>query len=264
MHDLVNDTAHNTTQIPIKSGEFSATSPVGSEWITLSVLNCNHYIENMPIEIHLRARTVTNHRKDFCIVFDLTGEWHCGAISPYGKNSREAYIPLDWSSQGQMQELVLVGISEITKDREERWKGWMRSIVRLRQLDSCPNWIAYRPKVFPVIDGFIESRFVIRDGELQTSLMKRGIGSSFVNGNCVNQMVKSVPQIIQGVGDQQGPPLKGRGLVNPNDDAVSSALRVFLSNEAIRVSVRPSGDFILEGLSVFLAPRQFSANACEV
>jgi hypothetical protein len=251
--NLVDHTSDNTAHVSVESAEFRAACPVGAEWITLSVPNHNSYIEDMPIEVHLRGRTIANHRKDFCIVFNLAYEWDCGALGSGREIPREAYIPLQGSGQSQMEQFVLIGVGEVAQDSQERWKGWMRSVVRLRILDSCPNWVAYRSKVVPVIDGFIEPCPTVGNGELQSSLMGRRIRRSFMDSDCVNKVVKSIPEIIEGISNQEGPSLQRGSLVHSNDEAMPSAIRVLLFDQAIRVSVRPSQEFIFEGLSVFLA-----------
>jgi hypothetical protein len=252
--NFINNASNDAAHLPIESAELSSPRPLGSEWITLSVRDCYHYINNVPIEFHLRGRTITNNRKDFCVVFDLSDERDSVAIGSGGDSPCEAYIPLNGTGQSQVEQFVLVGVGEISQDGQERRKGWMRSIVRLRRLDSCLNWIAYRPKL-PAFDGsIIEGVTTVRDGELQLARISGQVGRSLVNGNCINEMVESVPEIVESVGDDQRPSLYGRGFINPNDDAVSCAIRILLCEQTVRVSVRPCQDFILEGLSMFLAP----------
>jgi len=254
-NNVVNRTTDNLTHLPVERGEFGAPCPLASEWITLSVLDANRNIKNMPVEVHLRGRTITNHRKDFCIIFDLSEEWDGNAFGSGRKISSEAHIPLNGTSQSQMEQFVLVGVGEISQDAQERREGWMRTIVRLRQLDSCPNWIANRSKVMPLIDGSIEPILAIGNRELQLPLERRGVGGSFVSSNCKNEMVESIPKVIESICDQERPSLQGGNLIHSDKDAMSSAIKVFLFEQTIRVSVRPSQEFILEGLSVFLAPR---------
>ena len=193
--NLVDNSTNNAAYISVKGREFSASHPVGADWVTLRVLNCNYYVDYMPIEVHLRGRTIANHRKDFCIVFDLTSEWYCGAIGSGRENSTEAYIPLTDCGQRDMNQSVLVRISEVPKNLQERGEGWMRAIVRLRPLDSCPNWNANRSKIMPLIDGCIEQFPAITDGKLQPPFIVRRIRESLMNGDSINEMVESTAEI---------------------------------------------------------------------
>jgi hypothetical protein len=95
-------------------------------------------------------------------------------------------------------------------------------------------------------------------------LMGGRIGRSFMNGNGIDKMVKSITEIAQGISDYKRPSLKGRRLINSQNKTVTSAVTICLLEQAVRVSLRPGKGFILDSLYVFLAPNQLGADARKV
>lgn len=263
--NIIDDPANFSANQIINRDEIIPVGAIGPGCVTLTVLNRNYNVHDVPVELHVRRRTVTNHREDFCAIFNFPGV-RDGLPFPsvLGEITREAYIPLRESPESHLEQSVFVPVCKVAQDRQERRKVWMWSIVRLRSLDCCLNWIANRPEIVPVINHSIESFPSVRNGELESFLMDRGVRRSFMHGNSKNEMVKGRAEIVKCVRDNERPSLERREFVNPEDKTVSGAISIAFLKDAVRVSVRPGDHFILDGLYMFLAPRKLCANTGKV
>jgi hypothetical protein len=148
---------------------------------------------------------------------------------------------------------VLVPIVEVAQDGQKRREIWMRSLVRLHILNSCPHRIANGAES-PSSDFAVKVRPLIGDGESKPAFIGGRLRRSLMDSYGVDKVVKGCPQVVETISDHQRPSLERRRFVDAQNKAVSGALRVCLWNDTIRASVCPGSDFILDGLSVFLSP----------
>jgi len=258
----VDDLSHVSSNFREQSADFAVPHPVGIGWTTLAVKNRNSDIENCPVVLHIRRRTVANHREDFCAVFDFSGISDFLPVAAFGKFADEAYVPLCNGAESQSDQVVLVRIVHVAEDSEERRELFVRSILRLYPLNSCPHGGAYIPKssnveCLPEVFGRISDR------ESIVGIPGR-VGGGFVTSDGVNKVIQGGTKVGKAVRKHQAPPLKRGRLIDAKEDAVSSVVRVSLSRDTIWVSVKVGPDFILDGLSVFLRPGYFCANVGQV
>lgn len=250
---LINDAANGAAYLGVKGGQLSTVAPLGSGWITLCVPNRHDNIYDVPIEIHVRRRTITNNREDLCVVFNLVKEWKRFALRIARESPSETYIPLCGCAESKPEQFVFVGISEIAQDAQQRGESCVGGVVRLRFLNSCPNWVAYSAKSL-LGDGASETRARVSYGEHEPVFIAGRVRRSLVDSDGIDKMVESIPQVIERIGNYQRPSLSRGRLIDPQNQAVSGAISVSLLDETIRVPARPGADLVLDGLSVLLAP----------
>jgi hypothetical protein len=248
---VIDDPANLTANLKVQSVKTAAVSPVRLGWITLTVPNRHYDRNHMCIEVHVRSRTIRNHREDLCAVFNFVTaiDWRprCSRL----RLSDKLDLAFLDTSEGHLEQSVLVPVIEIVKDAQERREGWMRAVVRLRSLDSCPNWIADRSKL---LDGsVVEGRAAFLNGKHERLFLGGRIGRGLMASDSIDKMVKSISEIRESIRNDKRPSLKGRRFVNAQKKTVTGAVRACLLKDAVRVSVYPSQDFIVDGLGVLLA-----------
>lgn len=140
----------------------------------------------------------------------------------------------------------------------------MRSVVRLKQLKDCFNWVANTSKQSP-FNSVIKLIPTICNGEGQTPIMRRRIGSpSLMDSHGIDKIVESTSEIVDAIPNYQSPMAKRRRFILSQEKAISGVIRICLFGETVRVSIHPGLDFILDGLSVLLAPSELGENVCKV
>lgn len=239
-------------------------SPRGAGWITFAVPYGDYYFADGLIPLHIRCRTITDHRKDFCAVFDFARIGKGLPLPTIGwKRALEAKIALADCTIGQADHPVFVRVIEVSQDAQQRRYSLMRSIVRLVTLEHCPHRLANLAKESSS-DGIIKLIPIVGNGKLEASVVWRRIAPSLANRDCVDEIVESSSEVVECVGDSERPSHQGGSFIFPQDDAVAGVVSFNLFGNAVWASVHPSEDFIVDGLSVFLAPRQLCASVGEV
>lgn len=208
---------------------------------------------NSPLaHLHVRRRTLENDRRDLCATFYLALEMgesdgEVGRIAP--KN--EVNLPTENSCEGQLEQLVLVNVCELSEQGESSREFSVWSIVRLHRLDCCP-YINTQCLNSSLSAGAIETAAGITDWKLQSvSVGRRVLPSSLMNGDGVNQMIEGASQVVDAIGKQQTPSLEGRLGRESQNDFVLGKLSIWLMGNTVRIFVKPGGELILDGLGVF-------------
>jgi len=151
----------------------------------------------------------------------------------------------------EVQKPVLIRVVEVIEDSEKRREFWMRSVVRLKALNSGPNGPAQA------------SNFVSRSFELSGCFANRKHDHVFIGGrgdlilmdsDGVNGMVNRAPDIVNAIASHERP-FWELSLANDIElDRELSAFGIDVLSDVIRPTVEPSPDFFLECISVFLGP----------
>ncbi len=253
--NLPNNRSHLLVQKRKDSHNVAPVMPVGVGWSTLTVPKAYTNFEDGFIELHIRRRGITNQSEDLCAIFDFSGTrdgidlWRRGR-----KVTFQANLSLRHSTINNWGQPVLVGIIDFTQDGQQWGKFWVRAIVRLKPLDSCSNWLANFSELHVANDGIVKIRPTVGNGESEFSFIAGRLRRRFMDRDTVNKMVKGGAHVADTIRSDDLPTLKRGSFIYPCDKTVSGAVRLDLSDDAVRVSVDPGTDFILKGLSVFLAP----------
>jgi hypothetical protein len=263
--DNVNNTPNLCGQEVEDGRDLIVVRSVRVGWITLTVPYRYNEFDNGSIPIHFRSRNIRGEREDFCFVFDLPVESGNLKIASEGRHTAEAEILRSEGAIYKHEQSVLVDIVEIAKNSEKRREFFVLANVRLYSLDCCPHVAADVAKR-PSVDGIVKPVFGIGDRkhELLSDLVGEGIRGALMDRNGVNKVIKCGSEVTETVGRHEGQTLESGGLIDPNNQAMAGAVRVSLLDKAIRVSVVPSADFVIDGLSVFLTPRKLRSNGSEI
>ena len=256
--NFVNDLSDLSSEHVQERLEISPWITGGHGWFTLTVSHSNHYMDDCLVEAHIRRRTLKGHRADLCAVFDFPAARRDELkISLGDRGVRVAKIHAnlgcDYTFDSERKEFVFVPIGEFTQDAEQWGQIGVWSVVRLIPLNRCPHWIANSSELLSANDGIIKVRPIIGDGELEPTFVAGRFRKRFVAGYRIYEMIQAATEGVDTVGDDQGPIIERRGLINPNDDSATGAISIHLLKYAIRISFHPGRDFIADGLSMFRA-----------
>jgi hypothetical protein len=261
LNECVNDASYLVTESLEQCGNLSVSSEVGRSGVSLSVpdYHAKNYLNFSPL--HIMGRTITNHCKDLCAVFQLPGiENGIEDSSIWRMLSYEAKISLCDCTIGEIEKPVLVRVIQISQDGEKWRQCFVWSVVRLQRLENCPHRLADLPKPL-LTNRFIKLSPAVSDRESELLLVRGRHGSGFKNCDSIDKVIQSSPQIVEAVSGHQGPSLERRWLVLAQNETVTGAISVHLTGKTVRFSVQPGLDFTIEGLSVFLAPGELGPNS---
>jgi len=208
------------------------------------------------IELQVRDRTVNGDRAEFIAVYNAS----MIGIETDILWSRNDVLKrnVDGSLESDFNQPVLVGIIEVTEDGKERRRSGVLSVVRLNALDRFSDRQAEILDV-PILRLEVVRR-VIND-ECGPSLVGRWVRLQFVNGNRVDEMIKSGTQVVDGIAENQSPQCERRRHHNRDDDAMTSEITIHLAGECVRTLVHPGNKLLIQQASVFLRPIYLANNA---
>ncbi len=262
--ERVNNVPDFLAQFGEESRKIIAASKVRGGWITLTMPYRNDDVHFHSIPVHIRRRTVTHHREDLCAIFHFPSVGDSSPTPTIGRMfACEAKIPMSHCAIHESEQSMFVRIVQFSQDLQKRRQLFVRSVVRLQRLENCPHRLANSSEPLGS-DLLVKVRPVIRNRESQSSVMRWSGEPGLENRNTVDEIVQGGSQIVEAIGNHQSPSLEWRGLVLSKDEAITGAVSVYLLRDAVRVSVHPGLDFIVDGLSVFLTPGELSSNASEV
>jgi hypothetical protein len=264
LRECEND-APNLGTDSVEQGEDLISARVfGAGWITLVVPHRNYYFQKNAIPVHIRRRSVTNNRKDLCAIFYLPEiEDVCKGSPIVGMFTLEAKLSLADCSVSQPRQSVFVRVVEFSQHTQERRQHWMRSVVRLEHLESCPHRFTDFSQR-PLADSFVKILPSIGNGESKSPMIGRGSGFGFTDRNSSSQIIEGRTEIAESIGHDQSPSLELSWLHDTENETVTGAVVVHFLDEVVRISLHPGVGFIADGLSVFLAPSELGKYAGEV
>jgi hypothetical protein len=230
--------------------EIGSIAAIWPRWITFAVPQRDNCQKIIPIELHIRSRTIDGIRHDFCAVFDFSGiskDLYDGTERSFAD---KANLSMDGGSESQSEQLVLVSIFEQIEDGEHWRESRVPSIVRLARLDSCRHWVA---ESLDSSGSFRKSFGNIAERESEIAMIGgRLLPVSLVDGNCINKVIEGAPKIVDDIPDHQRPSLQGRFNADMGNQAVSGRIGVYLSRDQVGAAILPSPNFIFDGLSMFV------------
>lgn len=250
--DPIYDLSHFCHKESEQRGEFCPVGSFGVGWTTLAVPHSNYDLENCPVVIHVGCRSVTNHRKDFCAIFNFSGMRDLFPYPPVlGMVSCETYAALVDSPIRESKKFVFVRIAELAQDGQQGREICVRSVVWLHGLNDCPHALAHVSQFSPT-NGIIERLPTIGYGEGELAFIAGRVRGRLLRGNGENQVVKCSPEIANTVCDHERPSQQWRRLIDSQDNAVACVIGVYTVDDTIWASAHIGLDFVLDKLSVFL------------
>jgi len=207
-----------------------------------------------PVVLHVRCRAVEGESNDFCAIFNFP------CLSPESNDGfwrdrwpGEAYVPARYRAEQQLEQSVLVRVLEISEHGKKGREFWVRSIVRLEQLENCSHRgaDAFQP---PSLNLPIKTGIVVADREHEHIVEGRRILAGFRNGDGIDKVVQSAAKIMDAVRDHKRPTFDwscSGSAVKFDENTVACRVGISLIGEAIRLCVTPSPNFTFNGLSVF-------------
>jgi hypothetical protein len=227
--------------------------------IALAMPESNNHEEIEPIKFHTGSRTVEGICRDLFAVFDFPmfgDKTHFGAGRKVWPS--EANIPLNHCRESQPEQLVLVYILQISKNREQRRELWVRSIVWLQTLDGCPHWVA-NPR--QTAYGFIrETSGLVANGESELVLIRGRVLRRLVNSDRKDKVVNGASEIVDGISNDKRPSLERWFTTDVRNEAISGKVSICLASDEIRATVFPPSNLIFDGLSMFVGTPELSEN----
>jgi hypothetical protein len=197
-----------------------------------------------------------------CFVFD--GRERSGNLAGHlsTANSSHDDLYLSHDQEDGTDCSVLVGIVQLAEPSQKVvLKGVsVARLVGLYRLQKRPHVIG---QVGDPINLFGPSTLSINNRELQTPFTGRWVLSHHTYRACVDEMVKGASKVMDSISDQQAPPNHTWGVVQPDVDAVMSALTLWFGLDRVGVTLRPTSDFAVEGINVFASPINLGFDAVE-
>jgi hypothetical protein len=201
------------------------------------------------VVLHISLCRFEREEKNFCATFYRSIEGMERWLSAQGGD--EAKLPADDTLHGDIEQSVLVSIVEFPDDRKEGRQFMVPSVVRLRSLDACLRITAdHRQPARLLSSKPVRS---IGDGELQILCTGRRIGPTVANGDSIDDVIQCAPKTVNAIASDQGPAIKGRRLLDGNDEAVAATISVAFFGENIRFSCDPRLEFGLKSIEMFLS-----------
>ena len=215
---------------------------------------------HVSLELQVRGWILAGDPCDFGAIYQVDVGTLKMMVSGDQPRSLNLNLERDGPLQHNLDQPVLVGVIEVSKDGKERWHGGTRSLVRLDALDSVSDRLAeirdapvFRPKVIGCVV----------DEKCGPSLIRRWIRLQVVNGDRIDEVVERGSQIVNSVPKDQGPSLERWRLQNREDDAVTCAVAIDLQGDCVRVFLYPGIKFLIDKASVFVRPLDLRKNAVE-
>jgi hypothetical protein len=152
---------------------------------------------------------------------------------------------------------VLVLVVDGSKNRK-RVVG-LPSDVRLLILDDCPYWAAKRPNAVPDLFPLSVS---VRDWKHEAPVIRWGISPALADRNCIDDVVKSAPQIASAVTDNCSPS-DARWRVELDPRGYLGRVSIVLESDGIGVRVPDDLEGTLQFLEVFFSHAELGINTGE-
>ncbi|MHB8525965.1 MAG: hypothetical protein ACYDD2_07410 [Candidatus Acidiferrales bacterium] len=203
--------------------------------------------------LHVKGRRINGESQDFAAVLNFGGE-----VRDRLNHLMSGTLDIDFRSLLQatcyLEQPVFIAIVEVSEKPEQWREHLMSSVVRLYPLNDCPHCIAQGLDSITLPDKFFVG---VGDRELQNSLVGGRPEPRLGDSHGVNEMVKSGPQVVDEISENKRPSAEiGHGR-KFKVDAVNLTVRIMILGENIRVLFFPSGDFIPDGVGVFLCTPNF-------
>lgn len=228
---------------------FSITKPVPQAYFD-SKLTCR-----IKIEIWIRLRG--DYQTDYCIVLDRVGAYGNDFLNL--KWAVELEIGANGSTTGKSQQPMLVGIRKVTQDAQKGRGDGMFTDIRLKANDSLNDAGAEMPKtVLP----FSKLVGVICDYKRETFYLGGRIAHRLILGDGINQVVKSTPQIVDAIPQDQSPTqvIGVRPMLHCDDD-VAGIVTINLRDKCVTTTIYPRSDFVVDLCEVFFSANHLGVNA---
>jgi len=213
----------------------------------------------LAVILHISLRGGESEVEKFCATYYRSLEVVKGGVAGYG--SDEAELPASNVLHGQREQPVLVRIVEFPDERKESRQFMVSSVVRLRSLNSCLRGTAQLRE--PPISFGDKSGLRIRDRELQSPAVWRGIGATVSDSNAIHNVIESGSEVMNTIPCDQAPAFKRRRFSDFNANAVAATIQIAFSGENVRVSVNPRLKFGLESIEMFLGTTYLEEAASE-
>ena len=180
---------------------------------------------HLALVTHIRLRGVQNEERNFCATFYGSGTQPIDVGATTRQWRDEVDLPAHSMVEYEIEHPVLVRIVEFTKDTEEGRKVLVRSIVRLRALDSCLRIRAQSGDSTPLL---LKCAGTFRNGKLERPEPLGSSASGLSDRQCVNEVIERGPEIMDTVASDEGPSVEGRVLTDFDSNAVAAKLSQIL------------------------------------
>ena len=225
---------------------------------------CYGYNEGcLVLVVHISLRRGENEIREFRSTF-----YRAAIVSDIWRDEdthlsceRNAKFPARDIVDNYIEQPVLVNVVELAEQGKERRQFGVRSIVRLRSLDSCLRISTKRgnpPLLSSVLLGGACNR------ELQDIKVRGKVSPTFFDRNSVDKIVQGGAEIMDAIASDERPMLQGRRICDLNDEAVAAALGVTLFGDNIRISFLPFNEFSLDSIEVFFGAAKLEKTTSEL
>lgn len=188
---------------------------------------------------------VEDERNDLCAIFEwglVDGDLEFG---PGGNLMTEARLVE--TANRNLEQSVFVNVIEFPEHPEKRREFWVRAIVRLYRLDSCPHG---QTKLLNSALGFLKLTSTTRQRESEPLCSRRRALSGLMNGNSVDQVIKRGAKIVDAVSDLKRECLENCPSVGMEDPTMTGTIGVQLLGDAVIFRLQSGSRFNIDGIEV--------------
>ena len=212
--------------------------------------------------VGILRRTRENELADLCAVY------HFGhPVEHIGNRESRVLIPspavTHSTDRSNAEQMVFVRVIETFEQSKKRRECFVRSIVRLEPLDFFNHGLSY-PEKWGGRHGSLKGGGIISDRKGPSSLPWGWIRVCSEDGDGVNEVVQSTSEVVDGIADNQRPPLKTGRMIDDGDSPVPGKIDVVFNGDSIRLAVDPGNQFLLEGVYMLLGTMEFCPYARKV
>ena len=227
---------------------------------------CYGYNEGcLVLVVHISLWRLHGEPCEFCATFYRTPkEFDCGRDEDSLIIVRpEAKLPSRNIGDDHIEQPVLINIIEIGEKPEQRRELTVRSIVRLRSLDSCLRSTAQRCNT-PLDFRIGERLGAVSDRKLQEAPIGGRIDATLCNGDRIEDAIKSGSEVMDAVSRQKRQLINRRLPFDFDHEAVAATLGIDLSGDSIGLRILPCDEFRLNSIEVFFGTADFQPAASEL
>jgi len=225
-----------------------------------SLRGTNGDVQYTPPALHLKCRFGDGHDSyERCLVFKRSELWvETGGRFRCGDKPDITHSEDDTTHR--LNQSVLAGVIYLAKNpkRIELLLAERLNLVGLFVLDECPHWVAKQGGNVPLLA--VPGILAVSDGKSEFVTIRRRVLRRCTYRELVDEMIQSGPEVVDGVPEQQAPQNR-IGL--PSEDRINAvllSLTIWIGMEGKGVSIRPAGDFALEGIEVLPGMIELSDN----
>jgi hypothetical protein len=216
----------------------------------------NHEVTDKCAAHILRRGLLENKSSDLCAVFEFSLADQEFKVGSGGDFMREASLPE--TAESNLQQSVLVNVIQFPEQPEKRREFWVRAIVRLYSLDSCPH---SKTQSRNPLFGVMKLTSVASQGEGELIGAGRGFLPRLMDGDCVDQVVEGGTKIVDAVPDLKGQSLEIGSLGSVENPTMFGTIGLDLLGDAVVFRLQSGSRACIDGIEMFLGAAQFGVNA---